>query len=156
MVVNIIELKEREDIFENVKLSQIYAQFRELLKELKRRELPPEIIKSVNQGIEDINSSCFTGNELRKFVKQKQTEILNLLEKELKIVPKNHYQNLWLALGMCVFGVPLGVAFGASLGNMGLLGIGIPIGLVLGIAVGLGMDKKAFKEGRQLEVEIKY
>ena len=156
MIMNILELKEREGIFENVKAGQIYVQFRELIEELKKKELPHSIIEFVNQDIEDINSTCFTGNELRKFVKQKQTKILNLLEKEFKVVPKSHYQNLWLALGICVFGVPLGIAFGTSMDNMGLLAIGIPIGMLLGMAVGSGMDKKAFKEGRQLEVEIKY
>jgi hypothetical protein len=71
------------------------------------------------------------------------------------VVPKNHYRNQWLALGMATFGIPFGVALGMSLGNMALLGIGLPIGLAVGIAVGSGMDKKAFEEGRQLDVEIK-
>jgi hypothetical protein len=57
---------------------------------------------------------------------------------------------------MAGFGIPIGVAFGASLGNMAFLGIGLPIGLATGIAVGSGMDKKAFEEGRRLDVEIKY
>jgi len=37
-----------------------------------------------------------------------------------------------------------------------ILGIGFPIGLALGMAVGTGMDKKAFEEGRQIDLEIKY
>jgi hypothetical protein len=60
-----------------------------------------------------------------------------------------------MAIGMSAFGIPLGVAFGASLGNMGLLGIGIPIGMVFGMAIGSGMDKKAIQEGRQLDLEMK-
>jgi len=153
--MSIIELKEREDISENVKLSRIYIQFQELMRELRKKELPHKIIEFVNQDIEDINSTSFTGNELRKLVKQKQEKILKLLEKELKIVPKEYYQTLWLALGM-VFGLPLGVVFGASLGNMGLLGIGLPIGLAIGSVLGLRMDHKASEEGRQLDVKIKY
>ena len=89
-------------------------------------------------------------------LKQKRFKIIKLLEKELKIVPKNYYRNLWFIVGMSVFGLPLGVAFGISIGNLGLLGIGLPIGMVIGIAVGSGMDKKAHKEGRQLNIEIKY
>ena len=69
---------------------------------------------------------------------------------------KNHYRNTWLALGMAAFGIPLGVAFGTSSGNMGLIGIGLPIGMVIGMAVGSGMDKKAVESGRQLDLEIKY
>jgi hypothetical protein len=33
-----------------------------------------------------------------------------------------------------------------------LFGIGIPIGVIIGMAIGAGMDKKAFKEGRQLDI----
>lgn len=153
--MNIIEPKERPNITGDIKLSGIYDQLGELLKELKKKELPSEIIESVNQDIEELNATTLTGNELRKLVKQKQTRIIKLLEKELKIAPKNYYRNLWFALGM-IFGVGIGGGFGISIGNMKLLGIGIPIGMAIGIAVGSAMDKKAFEEGRQLDVEIKY
>jgi len=152
----IIELKEREGISENVKLARIYTQFQELLKELRKRELPEKIIDVVNQKIEGLNSIILTGNELGKLVKQKQTEIIKLLEKELKIVPKNHYRNLWLVLGMSVFGLPIGVVYGVILNNMGMLAIGLPIGMAIGIGLGAVLDKKAVKEGRQLEMEIQY
>jgi hypothetical protein len=57
---------------------------------------------------------------------------------------------------MAAFGIPIGVAFGASLGSMAFLAIGIPIGMVIGLAIGSGMDKKAFEEGRQIDLELKY
>ncbi len=93
---------------------------------------------------------------MRTIIKKKQTRIIKLLEKEVKLVPKNYYRNLWLVLGMVTFGIPIGVAFGTSLGNMAFIGIGLPIGLAIGIAVGSGLDKKAFEEERTLDVEIKY
>ncbi|HLF53198.1 hypothetical protein [Flavobacterium sp.] len=151
-----IELKERQNISDNINLSKIYVQLAELLKELKKKQLPHKIIESVNQDIEEINSTSLTDNELRKLVKQKQTRIIKLVEKELKIVPKNYYRNLWLVVGMSAFGLPIGVVFGLSIGNMGLLALGLPIGMAIGIVVGSGMDKKASVEGRQLDVEIKY
>jgi predicted RND superfamily exporter protein len=154
--MNIIELKERQDISENIKLCGNYVQLGELLRELKKKELPLEIIESVNQDIEELNSITLIGNGLTKSVKQKQTKIIKLVEKELKIVPRNYYRNLWLAVGMSAFGLPIGIAFGLTIGNMGLLAIGLPIGMLIGIAVGSGMDKKASEEGRQLDVEIKY
>jgi hypothetical protein len=82
--------------------------------------------------------------------------IFKLVEKELKLVTKNHYRRLWMVLGMTIFGVLLGVAFGASLGNMAFLGLGLPIGMAIGIGVGTVMDKKAATEGRQLDVDLKY
>ena len=92
---------------------------------------------------------------MKKQLRKTQTSILSKIEKELKLVTKNHYRNTWLAVGMAAFGIPLGVAFGASLGNMAFLGIGLPIGMIIGMAVGTNMDTKAFDEGRQLDLEIK-
>jgi hypothetical protein len=80
---------------------------------------------------------------------------LKLLEKEQKIVPKKHYQTLWMVLGMSSFGLPMGVAFGLALGNIGLMGLGLPIGMGIGLAMGTKMDKKALAEGRQLAFEAK-
>lgn len=93
---------------------------------------------------------------MRKQIRKIQSGILKLIEKELKLVTKNHYRNTWLALGMAAFGIPLGVAFGTSLGNIAFIGIGLPNGLTVGIAVGTGMDKKAFEEGKQMDLEIKH
>jgi hypothetical protein len=49
----------------------------------------------------------------------------------------------------------MGTALGLSLGNMGLLGLGLPVGMFIGLAMGARMDKKAEEEGRQLNIEIK-
>lgn len=152
--MEIKELKKRTSIEQNKKLVSVYAQFDKLLTELKKKELPEEIVKSINIGIDQINSVAESEKELRKQMRKTQSRILKLIETELKLVTKNHYRNTWLAIGMAAFGVPLGVAFGTSIGNMGLLGIGLPIGMVIGMAVGSGMDKKAFKSGKQLDLEI--
>lgn len=154
--MEIKELKKRPSIEQNKKLIGNYAQFDKLLTELKKKKLPKEIVNSINNGIDQINSVSESEKELGKQIRESQSSILKLIEKELKIVTKNHYRNTWLAVGMAVFGIPLGVAFGASLGNMAFLGIGLPIGMAIGIAVGSGMDKKAFEEGRQIDLEIKY
>ncbi len=154
--MNLIELKVREDIIENSKLNNIYSQFGDLLKELRKKEIPGKITDAINEDIKDLNASLYNGNEFRKLIKQKQTKIIKLMEKELKIVPKNYYRNLWLAIGLSAFGLPIGLIFGMSMKNFGLLGIGLPIGMAIGIGVGTGMDKKAAKEGRMLDVEIKY
>ena len=141
---------------EDFKLNKINAQFTKLLIELEKRELPDEIVFSINKDIDEINSISNIGSELRKQIKQRLKRIIELLEKDLKLVPRNYYSNMWMMLGMAVFGIPMGVAFGTSLGNLAYLGIGLPIGLAIGQGVGDGMDKKALKEGRQLEIEINY
>ncbi|MEI7526660.1 MAG: hypothetical protein WCJ95_20095 [Mariniphaga sp.] len=154
--MKISELNQKPGIDKNIKLEKTYLQFEKLLIELRKKELPDGIVVSINKDIEELNSISGTGDELRKLVRKKQSRIIKALEKELKLVPKNYFRNLWLAVGMAVFGIPIGAAFGTSLGNMAFLGIGLPIGMVIGIAVGTGMNKKAFKEGRQIDLEINY
>jgi len=154
--MKIKELKNRPDIDQRKKIFASYAQFNKLLMELRRKNLPDETVNSINDGIDKVNSVLESEKELRKQIKGTQSRIIKLIEKDQKLVTKNHYRNTWLAVGMAVFGIPLGAAFGASLGNMAFLGIGLPIGMVIGIAVGTGMDKKAFEEGRQIDLEIKH
>lgn len=154
--MKIKELKNRPNIDQHKKLYASYSQFNNLLTALRAKELPSETISSMNDGIDRLNAVSGSEKELEKEIKNTQSRIIKLIEKEHKLVTKNYYRNTWLAVGMAAFGIPLGVAFGTSLGNMAFLGMGLPIGMVIGIAVGSGMDKKAFEEGRQIDLEIKH
>ncbi len=154
--MNIATLKERRDLVQNSAEARLYHQLGELLKQLGTKNLPATVTEKINRHISVLNNANFEGRELKKTVKRQQTEILKFVEKELKIVPKNYYRNLWVALGMSAFGLPLGVAFGLSIGNMGLMALGLPIGMAIGVLVGSSMDKKALEQGRQLDIEIKY
>ena len=153
--MKINELNQKPDIEKNIKLKETYVQFEKLLLELRKRDLADGLVIYINKDIEEINSTSASGDELRKLIKKIQTRIIKLIEKEVKLVPKNYYRNVWLVLGMVVFGIPISVTFGSNLGNVAFSGIGLPIGLVIGFAIGSGMDKKAFDEGRQLDIEIK-
>lgn len=138
------------------KLENQYVNLQAILDELRSRDIPEETIGKINQEIRQVNSYTGTAKEVKKKIKSARSNILKLLEKELNLVPKSHYRNQWMAIGMSAFGLPLGVAFGASLGNMAFLSIGLPIGMAIGIAVGSGMDQKAQQEGRQLNVDLVY
>ncbi len=131
-----------------------YHQFQKLVVELQKRELPSAIVTFVNDNIQLVNHAIDKKFELRKQIRSSQKAIFKLLEKELKLVPKGYYRNLWMVLGM-VFGVPLGILWGQVTDNMGTLGIGIGVGMVLGLALGDAQDKKAAREGRQLDVDYK-
>ena len=113
------------------------------------------IVAAVNSEIELINHFYGSDTGLINQLAGAQKRILKLLEKQLKIVPKNHYLNLWMVLGMSAFGVPLGVVWGTASGNIANLGIGLPIGMAIGIAVGAALDVKARREGRQLDLDLK-
>lgn len=152
--MQITELKNLPDINPDEKLTNAYLQFQQLLSELRKKQLPDAITKIINQDVNDINTLT-TPDQFKIALKQKQKNILKLLEKQLKMVPKNYYRNLWFVLGMTAFGLPIGVAISLSVHNMGLLGTGFPFGMFMGFAVGAAMDKKAFTEGRQLDLEVK-
>lgn len=155
--MTIIKLKQLPKSVSDYRLFEIYNQFDMLLSELRKRELADTIIQTINKEVQEINSNhSSTPNDLRKLVKKKQTAILRLIEKELQLVPKKYYRTLWLALGMTVFGIPLGVLAGVVLGNPSLFMLGLPIGVAIGLTVGITLDRKAVKENRQLNLEIKY
>jgi len=154
--MEINKLRKREDLGTDTKARKAYAKFEKLLDLLSSRELPDQVVTSVNHDVDELNAISNSEKELRKQLKKKQAGIISLLEKETKLVPKNHYQATWMAIGMAAFGIPFGAAFGLALDNMAFLGIGLPIGLAIGLAIGAGMDKKALEEGRQFDFEVEY
>lgn len=154
--MKIIELIRRVNLETGDKLIAHYEFFENLIRELNTRELPMEIINAINRDVEELNSFSGSNKDLLQGLIKKQTGILQLLEKELKLVTKGHYRNLWMSLGMAAFGLPMGAAFGLSLGNMAFIGVGLPLGIALGMAYGTTLDKKAREEGKQLDVEMTF
>lgn len=122
-----------------------------LLAELQQRKLPDHVIALINPHTEKLNQISATQKRLVNSFRTVRVQIIRILEKELKLVPKNYYRTLWLSVGMAAFGLPLGCAFGLIMGNISLLGIGLPFGMAIGLVVGNQMDKKAAEEDRQLK-----
>ena len=142
----------RADIGQNKKAYKSFSQFMGFLEVLKQQDLTDVVIEKLNTEIDKINSAPL--KKLNTQIKRSQIKILQIIEKEQKLIPKNYYKKTWLALGMSAFGIPIGVAFGFALDNMAFLAIGLPIGLALGMVVGAQLDKKAEKEGRQMNIEM--
>lgn len=134
----------------NPKFAKKLTKLKALLTALEAKDLPLNAIGDINSDIAHFNRQDITQPKLHRQVCKLQNKILKKLERQFKIVPKHYYRDLWMILGMSAFGIPLGVAFGASLGNMAFIGTLMPVGMVIGIAVGTVMDNKAEKEGRQL------
>lgn len=154
--MNITPLNLRNSIFNNLKEKNNYDQLQQLLIAVAEKDIPDSVIEKINLVINFLNNVEVGNNRFQKMIKKAEADILKLLEKELKMVPVNHYKKLWMVLGMSAFGMPLGVAFGISVGNLGLLGLGFPIGMGIGVFFGISQDKKALAEGRQLAFEAKY
>lgn len=149
------KLIDRQNISGNIKASNAYQQLVKLLNALELKELPTETIDLINQEIEQLNSLSNIDKNFVNATKEIENRIIKMIEKKHKIVPINYYKKLWMVLGMSAFGIPMGVAFGLSIGNLGMLGLGIGIGMAIGVGVGTSMDKKAFNEKRQLDFEVK-
>lgn len=152
--MELITIKERPEYALNERQNKKSNCFSSLISELRKRPLSEKEVEAINNEIKNINASTGNEKDFMKTLAKSQANILKVIEKESKLVVKNHYRNLWLVLGMSAFGIPIGVAFGISIGNLGLLGLGFPIGMGIGVAVGTSLDNKAAKEGRQLDVDL--
>ena len=139
----------------NPKLAKAAHNLSTLLTAIGEKEIPESVESQINEIIAGVNEFSGTDPQLIKQMKAAQASILKLFEKELGIVPKNHFQTQWMAIGMSVFGIPMGVVFGASLDNMAFLGLGLPIGMSIGIAVGMSKDKEVAENGKQLDWQAK-
>lgn len=141
------KLKIRNTIDQDKRLTKALLKMQNSIEALNKKETPGEVASVINDDIRVLNAFSGTDKEVRKTIRRTHSKILKLVEKELKWVPKNHYRTIWLAIGLAAFGIPLGAAFSN-------LGLGIPLGIVFGMVVGSQMDKKAKKEGRQLDIEF--
>jgi hypothetical protein len=149
--MRILEI-ENDNFANNKKLDKKYINFIKLVEEMNKHEIPDEVIEEINTEIEKMNT--FSGKDkkfLKVFVKS-QLKILKILEAKLGLVPKKHYQNTWMVVGIAI-GISIGVAIGSTT-NMGMMAIGLPIGLGVGIHLGKKKDDEALKQGKQLDVEI--
>lgn len=135
-----------------VKRYQNLKRLIELLSE--RDDVSGEIWTSFRERVEVLNDMGSEESKFNSTLRRTYNGMLQELAKKLKLVPKHYYRNMWMGMGMATFGVPIGVAVGTSVGNMGMMGVGISMGFAIGIAVGTGMDKKAEAEGRQLDMEV--
>lgn len=152
--MEIIVLSNRSNISTDKNLSYIFTQFSALLDDVRKRDLAENIVLQINLAIDKINNSILEGKKLARFIELEQASILDNIEEEIGLVPKNHYRNHWISRGSMMFGIPIGILLGLSFGNKVLFGIGLPIGMILGVAYGIKLDKDAFKENKQLKVEV--
>ena len=140
--------------FNNESLQKYYTNTKKLIDAIAKRNLDTETILLLNKEIEFINNSLLENEKkIKTILYKKKNNLLKILEKRHKLVPKNYYRNLWLVLGITAFGVPFGLMFGFALNNLAFLGLGLPIGMVIGIALGSSKDQEALKKGLQLDIE---
>ncbi len=138
------------------KIFQKFSNLECLVAEVRKKELKTKVITYINQQISEFNACAESEKEYLKQIRKLQYNIIKILEKEQHIIPKGYYRNKWFALGMTTFGISFGVVFSVLLDNYAFIGIGLPIGMSIGMAIGAGKDNQAKKEGRQLDIDLKW
>lgn len=146
-------LQDRQNLSQTKGLKKSYTQYQTLIDELNDRAVPADLMETINAEVVELNEYTATDKSLHKLLKKSYRRVLKLLTSEINLVPKNYYRNQWMALGMTIFGLPIGMGIATAIGNFAMFGAFLPVGMAIGIAVGSGMDKKAKLEGRQLDVE---
>ena len=140
-----LEVKEKNQL--KKKEQKALEQFNELISALNDKELDEEMIEHIKGNMSNVRSEL-TFNTIKK----EESKILDYVKREKGYVAQNHYMTLWIALGMSAIGVPIGVAIGLALDQLGFMGIGIGGGLAIGVAIGSAKDKKAKEQGKQLPI----
>lgn len=152
---NINNLNPSTEIDLNSRIGKRYKQLEALLGELDRRDIKDPFLSNLNRTIDSFNANT-TNENWKKQVRKAHAAVIKTMSKDSDFRTIHQNRNTWMAVGMAAFGIPLGAAFGAALGNMAFIGIGMPVGMAIGIAVGTAMDKKVKEEGRQLDIELKH
>jgi hypothetical protein len=128
-----------------------YAQLGKIVDNLRGKALPIHVTLQINDELACINYFTGSRKDLHSHLRKSKAKILKLLEKNLRLVPKNHYRNAWSFMGISFFGIP-SVMTGLILGEAELIAAGIPLGICVGMVIGLLMDRKAVQNGYQLNV----
>lgn len=114
--------------------------------------MPEETARKVNEQVETVNQAIDESKVTTSLLSKSLLGILNIVRKDLEWVNKGYYRNLWMVLGMTVFGLPLGMIFSlVVLDNIAFMGAFLAIGMPIGMAIGAQMDNKAASKGLQLD-----
>ena len=142
------KLKNRAELSQNTKYAKVSNKMQDLIDALNQKEISNEIIRVINEDIKTLNLFVGTDKQLIKLTKKTTAKILKFVDTKLKLVAKHHYRNVGMIIGM-LFGPIVTLPFD----GFGYSGLGLVFGMAFGIAIGTNLDKKAAKEGKQLDVE---
>ncbi|WP_226389907.1 hypothetical protein [Penaeicola halotolerans] len=104
--------------------------------------IPQEQAASVMDQLEALVSVMPTASQNGSVYIKEKTKLFSYLQKAYKIYRKGFWMVIMMPAMMAI-GIPIGMA-------MDNLALGIPIGMSIGSVIGLLIDQKTAKEGRQL------
>lgn len=128
---------------------RLLSQLTKIFSQLEQRNIDFQELEGFAQELQSVlSSSPYSLSRLSQI----KTRLTAHLKKEHGLTTKGYHQNLWMILGMTMFGVPLGMIFGFALDNFGLFAIGLPMGMPIGMGIGMAIDKKAQEAGTVLDI----
>lgn len=137
----------------NCNLATAFQKVQTLIESLNRHHLPQEVAEKINEEILAVDNIHGTEKEMVSRLNQIEKRIISLVSTRLGLVPEKHYKNIWLPLGMIVFGLPLGTLLFLLTGNAAFIGIGLPLGMAIGIFLGMALDKRADNQNKVLKAD---
>ncbi len=140
------------DQTDNKKVNNAYQKMAKLIAALEKKEVPEAVVDEVNVKIANLNAFSGSEKEFARALDRAYNDLLRLVQEVCNWVPQDYHRNQWMALGISVFGIPLGIALGLALDNMAFMAAFLPLGMAMGMGVGSSMDKKAAEEGRVLDM----
>ena len=143
------ELEKRRSEPQSKSIDRALCGITNLIKALDDKGISPSAINEQLKKLKGILSTTLSAKAINAVYHAIQRKVY----KDHKLVTPKYYQNLWMVLGMTVFGMPIGIAIFTATGNAAFISIGMPIGLPLGLAIGVQLDKKAMEEGKALVFE---
>lgn len=152
--MKIICLPENRCVDGNPKVQKRINKLLFIIEALNQKQLPVETVRMLNDTISTLLDIDPRERGYSRAMYKVLVKVLEIVREKHQIVTKNYYRNYWMPIGMSVFGLPIGVAIGIAVDNMGYMGAMLPIGLVLGMAYGGQLDKKAIEENRVIDIEV--
>ena len=153
--MKIESLKRRKGTEKNKKINNAYDKMQRLIEALDKKDIPSDVLTTINEHIESINSFNGTEKELTKIVNKTYKHVLNFIEKDLNLVPKNHFRALWILYGSLAGVVLTSIFTNFYFVNLDGLAISIlPIAVAVGIIFGTVMDNNARKKDRQIDLVV--
>ena len=101
---------------ENKKLFKAYQKMAKLITALGKKEVPEAIVDEINIKIANLNAASRDEKEYARELDRAYQSTLKLVQEKLNWVPRDFYRDQWMALGLSVFGLPLGVVTGTCVG----------------------------------------
>lgn len=127
---------------------KVYQDFIHILTSLEKKDLTETEIHSIETELDALNLDSAPTNKKRHFSKAIK-QFKKYLKNTFSLLTKEHYTNIYIALGS-LFGVAFGIVFLSNSDRSLGIPLGISIGALIGLIIGSNLDSKAEASGKMI------